>query len=428
VPGSRFRVTGKELLSLYHWSSLEVRSDLPDPAVPVMNIAFTDQVSMGWRISALHYYITAPHETPLYLNWRLVAIPVSVVPFIILFATTKVSPQDVFSVGLVPFAASATAEIARFMLQAARFKYFIKRFIGYDVSSTGKTLSARLAGEFVTQTTPSYVGGEFVRIAWLSRNGVPAGKAAWVATMEIIADVFVGSMLAFIAGGFAIYKGGSVAGVGIILVTIPTFAVWLAMVLFSAKRTLRLPSFSQRIAEKFMQKEKAENLINAANTAISDLCKMSRENFNSKKAITTFAVGMGITFLAFVFHGLSFMVLANTAQNIGFFDSFMATSASTAVASLPLTIGGSGLAELGIWAYISNLSGIPTLSDVVGDPRLTVIIAWRIATYHVPLVIMWVALMKLALGKIPAASISRQPAGDSSRPSDEPEDSTGGTK
>jgi hypothetical protein len=361
------------------------------------------------------------------LNWRLVAIPVSVVPFIILFLTTSVSPQDIFAVGLIPFVASAAAEFARFMLQAVRFKYFIKRFIGYDVSSTGKTISARLAGEFVTQTTPSYVGGEFVRIAWLSRNGVPAGKAAWVATMEIIADVFVGSMLAFIAGAFAIYKGGSVAGIGIILVTIPTFAVWLAVVLFSAKRNLRLPSFSQRIAEKFMQKEKAENLVNTANTAIADLCKMSRENFNSKKAIKTFSIGMAITFIAFVFHGLSFMVLANTAEDIGFFDSFMATSASVAVASLPVTIGGSGLAELGIWAYISNLSGIPALGDVVGDPRLTVIIAWRIATYHVPLVIMWVAIMRLALGKVSTPSFSPPPAGDRP-PGSSPEGGSGATK
>jgi len=284
-------------------------------------------------------------------------------------------------------------------------------------------MSARLAGEFVTQTTPSYVGGEFVRIAWLSKNGVPAGKAAWVATMEIIADVFVGSMLAFIAGAFAIYKGGSVAGIGIILVTIPTFGVWLAVVLFSAKRNLRLPSFSQRIAERFMQKEKAENLIRTANSAIADLCKMSRENFNSKSAIKTFAIGMAMTFVAFVFHGISFMILANTAENVGFFDSFMATSASVAVASLPITIGGSGLAELGIWAYISNLSGIPALGDVVGDPRLTVIIAWRIATYHVPLVIMWIAIMRLALGKVSTPSFSQPAAGDGPPPSDKPEDS-----
>ena len=88
------------------------------------------------------------------------------------------------------------------LLQALRFKYFIRHFLGYDVASTGKTVAARLAGEFVTQTTPSYVGGELVRIAWLSRYGVPPGKAAWVTTMEIIADVFVGAVLAFIAGAW----------------------------------------------------------------------------------------------------------------------------------------------------------------------------------------------------------------------------------
>jgi uncharacterized protein (TIRG00374 family) len=371
---------------------------------------------MIWRERVrvyLLYTIIVPRSKGSHsLNWRLVAIPASVIPFIILFLTTSVSPQDVFAVGLVPFVASAAAAIAKIMLQAVRFKYFIKRFIGYDVAPTGKTVSARLAGEFVTQTTPSYVGGELVRIAWLSKNGVPPGKAAWVATMEIIADVFVGSMLAFIAGAYAIYNGAFLVGIGIIGVTIPTFGVWLALVLFSAKRNLRLPSFSQKIAEKFLSKEKAANLVSTANSTIADLCKMSRENFNSKRAIKTFAIGMAITFVAFAFYGISFMVLANAVgSSIGFFDSLMATSASTAVASLPITIGGSGLAELGVWAYISDLSGVRTLSDVINDDQFKVIIAWRIATYHVPLVIMWVALMRLAIGKVSAASLS-PPAGD----------------
>jgi glycosyltransferase 2 family protein len=347
------------------------------------------------------------------LNWRLVAIPASLVPFIILIITAHVSPQDVLAIGLVPFLAAAAAAITKMMLQALRFKYFIRRFLGYDVASTGKTVAARLAGEFVTQTTPSYIGGEFVRIAWLSRNGVPAGKAAWVATMEIIADVFVGSVLAFIAGALAIYRGGSIVGIAVILVTIPTFAVWLSLVLFSAKRTLRLPSFSQKIAEKFLSKNRADNLINTANTAIADLCNMSRENFNSRKSISTFAVGMAITVIAFVFQGLSFMVLANAVESrIGFFDSLMATSASTAVANLPVTIGGSGLAELGIWAYLANLSGIPNLDDVVKDSQLNVIIAWRIATYHVPLVLTWIALMKITVYKIPTPGMRQPVKGD----------------
>jgi uncharacterized membrane protein YbhN (UPF0104 family) len=161
--------------------------------------------------------------------------------------------------------------------------------------------------------------------------------------------------------------------------------------------------------EKFLSKKKAENLINTSNTAFADLCNMSREIFNSKKSIGTFAVGIAITVIAFIFQGVSFMVLANAVEpRIGLFDSLMATSASTALANLPITIGGSGLAELGIWAYLANLSGIPNLEDVVTDSQLNVIIAWRIATYHVPLVITWIALMKITVYRVSPSDI-RQP-------------------
>jgi glycosyltransferase 2 family protein len=315
-----------------------------------------------------------------------------------MFIFTPVSINDVFAVGLIPFIISAGSMIVKIMLQGYRFKYFIDKFIGPNVSSTGKIISARLAGEFVTQTTPSYVGGELVRIAWLTRNGVSAGKAAWVTTMEIIADVFVGTMLGFIAGAVAIYNGGIFIGVIVIIVAIPTLFFWLLLVIFSAKRNLRLPSFSLKILQKFVAKEKAERLINTTNDAITDVCKMSRENFNSIKAVRTFAVGIGITFIAFLFQGISFMVLADAVgSNIGLFDSLMATSASIILATLPITIGGSGLAELGIWAYISNLNSIPHFADVIKDSQLNVIIAWRIASYHIPLVIMWIALMKITV-------------------------------
>jgi glycosyltransferase 2 family protein len=332
------------------------------------------------------------------LNWRLLAIPASIVPFLIMFIFTPVSINDVFAVGLIPFIISAGSMIVKIMLQGYRFKYFIDKFIGPNVSSTGKIISARLAGEFVTQTTPSYVGGELVRIAWLTKNGVSAGKAAWVTTMEIIADVFVGTMLGFIAGAVAIYNGGIFIGVIVIIVAIPTLFFWLLLVIFSAKRNLRLPSFSLKILQKFVAKEKAERLINTTNNAITDVCKMSRENFNSIKAVRTFAVGIGITFIAFLFQGISFMVLADAVgSNIGLFDSLMATSASIILATLPITIGGSGLAELGIWAYISNLNSVPHFTDVIKDSQLNVIIAWRIASYHIPLVIMWIALMKITV-------------------------------
>lgn len=334
------------------------------------------------------------------MKWRIIAVAVSLVPFLLLFAFTPVSPADVFSVGILPFLLSVSAVMVRILLQAYRFRYFINHFIGPNISTTLKTMNARIGGEFVTQTTPSFIGGEIVRIAWLVKNGVSTGKAAWVATAEIISDVFVGSILAFIAGVVAIFSGGSFIGILIIIVAIPTFGFWFSVVVLSANRNIQLPKFSLSLIKRFLSKERSDHLVHSTNVTLADLCKMSRENFRSFNSVKVLSVGMAITFVAFVFQGLSFLVLAQAVgEQVGFFQSFMATSAATALSTLPITIGGSGLAELGVWAYITNISSIPHLTDVLNSTQLSVIIAWRIATYQIPLVIMWIALMRITIGK-----------------------------
>ena len=77
----------------------------------------------------------------------------------------------------------------------------------------------------------------------------------------------------------------------------------------------------------------------------------------------------------------------------------MATAASTELGSLPITVGGSGLTEIGLWAYVSELNNLPSINDVLNDSHLDVIISLPIATYHIPLIIMWVVLMKLTIVK-----------------------------
>ena len=136
------------------------------------------------------------------------------------------------------------------------------------------------------------------------------------------------------------------------------------------------------------------------NKALDDLCIMSRENFSSFKSVKIFSVGIAITVIAFIFQGLSFLVLTHSVDMyIGLFLSFMATSSSTILGTLPITIGGSGLAEWGLWAYINHLNDISQIGNIVNDiDQLNVIIAWRIASYYLPLLIMWIALMRLALG------------------------------
>lgn len=333
----------------------------------------------------------------------MLAIPASIVPLVLMVLFTHITLDDLLSVGFIPFVLSSAAVMGRVLLQAYRFKYFIRKFIGHDVSTTSKTISARLGSEFVSQTTPSYIGGEIVRIAWLTRRGVPAGRAAWITTIEIIADVFVGTILGVISGLFAVINGGYLIGAIVILLSIPTFAFWFLLIFFSAKKNLRLPSFVEKIVHKVLRGARGRNLVTSTNTAIADLCLMSRENFtsSSSSAMKTFAIGIAITVVAFVLQGASFMVLVNSVGDgippLDLFDSLMATSASTVLATVPITLGGSGLAELGIWAYIANLNSIPSLQDIATDSHLSVIVVWRIASYHVPLVIMWIALMKLTI-------------------------------
>jgi len=317
-----------------------------------------------------------------------------------MFVFTPVSPHDIFAVGVIPFLLSFVATMAKIFLQAIRFYYFIRKFIGKDISSFWIICLARLAGEFVTQTTPSYVGGELVRIAFLAKNNVPVGKAAWVTTMEIIADVFVGTILAFIAGFNALFVGATFIGILLILIALPTFGFWFFILIYSSKKNIRLPFFSLKIAKKFISEEKASKGINSVNKALDDLCKMSRDNFGSFKSVKIFSVGIAITLVAFMFHGLSFLILTHSVHShVDLFISFMATSSSTILGTLPITIGGSGLAELGLWGYITHLNDFTQLGHILSDSQLNVIIAWRIASYHIPLIIMWIALMKLALGK-----------------------------
>lgn len=334
------------------------------------------------------------------MNWRLIAVLVSFLPVILLFSFSPVSVTDIFSVGIAPFIAAVLFSLAKVFLQAYRFKYFVDQFLGYKVASSFKLISVRIGSEFVTNTTPSYIGGEIVRIAWLTKNKVPAGIAAWITTMEIIADVFVGTILALFAGVIALYNGAILIGTIIILISLFIFGFWVIVVILSAHYNIQLPKVITRIVRRFLSQERSDKIINYTNSAISDLCTMSRENFNSRRTIKIFFVGMVLTFFAFACLGASFLVLGGLIESdLGLYDSILATAASTELGSLPITVGGSGLTEIGLWAYVSGLNNLPSLNDVLKDSHLDIIISWRIASYHIPLIIMWLVLMRLTVVK-----------------------------
>jgi uncharacterized membrane protein YbhN (UPF0104 family) len=100
------------------------------------------------------------------------------------------------------------------------------------------------------------------------------------------------------------------------------------------------------------------------------------------------------------------MIIANeTGYVIDLFDSLMAVMGANAIGNLPITVGGSGLAEFGIVAYLNNLD--PFNFEIPQENiEWSAVIGWRIATYYVPIVVTWLLLVKLALSKYTKPNIS----------------------
>jgi len=291
------------------------------------------------------------------LKWRIIAIAASVVPLVIIALLLDVEPSDILDVGILPFALATGAAVAKLLVQGLRFHYFVRSFVG-AVSSLGGSIIARTGSEFVTLTTPSYTGGEFLRVAYLYKKGVHAGKGMWVITVEVISDVLVGSILAYIAAIWAFLSGNYLIAIGIVVITSPIFATYMILLVMSSKKILQLPRFTAPLVGKFVGNARAEKMVTTGNDILRGLCEMSRENLHTS-SLKTFATGIALTFVGASIHAITFMILADTIAAVGFLESLLAVAASIAIGTLPITPGGSGLSEFGIGAYLPTFGFDP---------------------------------------------------------------------
>ncbi len=327
------------------------------------------------------------------MNWKLLAIPVSIIPFVLIGITFDITPEEIFAVGLVPFIGAALAVSGKLLTQGLKFNYLVKKFLG-PVEVAWKTVSVRIGSEFVTSTTPSFVGGEVVRIVWLKRKGIPTAKATWITVMEIVTEVLVAGIFALTAAAFAFVNGAYVVGIAIVAISLPVTGLWSSLFFLSYKRIFQIPFWISKTVIK-IGKDRGVKYVDKTNQWMREICEMSRESLHNNQAKKAFVVSVMFSVFTWVFYGISFMVIANGAGYfIEFFDSLLAAMASNAIGNLPITIGGSGLTEFGIWAYLGNLNNL-NFEPAKESIQWNIVIAWRIATYHVSLIISWIFLMKM---------------------------------
>jgi len=333
------------------------------------------------------------------MNWRIIVIPATLIPIFIIAIQFDIRPEDVLAIGLFPFIGAVVAMMIKLGIQGVKFAYISQKYLGKFDSSL-KLVGVRVGSEFIKFTTPMFVGAEFVVIYYLHKKGVPPSKSTWIAIMDIVTEVFAGGLLSIMAGIIALPHGAYVVGSVILGTSVIITSLWLVLFFLSSKRTFQVPSVLAKLTKRF-GKDKGERYIEQTNIWMKEVCTMSRENLRTTESRKVFTVSFLLSLASWSFYGISFMIIAfGTGYIISAFDSIMAVMGANAIGNLPITVGGSGLAEFGIVAYLNDLD--PFNFDI---PKETVawdaVIGWRIATYYVPIAITWLLLVKLALSKIP---------------------------
>ena len=332
------------------------------------------------------------------MNWRLVAIPATLIPILIIAIQFDIKIEDVLAIGFLPFAGAIVAMMIKLGLQGVKFAYITRKYLG-KFDSFGKLVGVRVGSEFIKFTTPMFIGAEFIVIYYLHKKGVKPSKSTWIAIMDIVTEVFAGGLLSIMAGIIALLSGAYVVAAVVLGTSITVTSLWMVLFFLSSKRTFQVPKVLSSLAHRFA-KEKGAKYIDQTNSWMEEVCTMSRKNLKTSESKKIFTVSFLFSLASWAFYGISFMIIAmGTGYVINAFDSIMAVMGANAIGNLPITVGGSGLAEFGIVAYLNDLD--PFNFDIPeGTVAWDAVIGWRIATYYVPILITWLLLVKLALSKI----------------------------
>jgi len=333
------------------------------------------------------------------MNWRIVAIPVTLIPIILIAIQFDIKIEDILAIGVFPFVGAIIAMMIKLGLQGIKFAYITRKYLG-NTDSFLKLVGVRVGSEFIKFTTPMFIGAEFVVIYYLKKKGIELSKATWIALVDIVTEVLAAGLLSMLAGIIALLNGAYVVGIVILATSISITTLWMVMFFLSSKHTFQVPNVLEKLVTK-LGKEKGTKILNQTNDWMEETCTMIRENIKTPESKKIFTVSFLLSIVSWSFYGISFMIIAmGTGYIISIFDSIMAVMGANAIGNLPITIGGSGLAEFGIVAYLNNLNPFD-FSITEGILAWDAVIGWRIATYYVPIAITWLLLVKLALSKIP---------------------------
>ncbi len=289
------------------------------------------------------------------------------VPLLLLWAG-GVGLEGLLAMGMELVLSSLALNGIRFLAQGSRL-YLLLRASGIRID-LWRSVVIRAASEFFALTVFPFGADEAFRTAVLRRLGLNALQSVRVAFAELVFDVMVVAPFALAAGLMALKTGG----IHLSTLLVPIASTQLLGSLLMARTVL-----SGRVS-------KLEKLgwLNALGRRIglSEAWTVRGTVGADDRRIDLWRPRLvgSMTTLSLV-TALSHALLLHIAlgpEGPGPIESVIAFSSGGVLGSLPVTVGGAGLTEAGIHLSLLGLYGID---------RLEAVLRWRIATYHVCLVI-----------------------------------------
>jgi len=267
--------------------------------------------------------------------------------------------------------------LARLGAQGTRF-YLLVKWNSLVRMGLWEAFLARGVSEFFALTTIPFLADEFVRTWMLTWRGERIGPALRIAFTELALDVAVSAPLTFAASTVALARGEIVISAMLYAIPGAQLATLAALLSMAAVRGgSGLERFVTILAERVPGLGKAIEVLRSGLEP-----RGVSSSWQKTVILSVISVAVALTPAATLY------LVFSRRTGAGFIEALYAFHAGNALGVLPVTVGGSGLTESGVYIYSSR---------VLGASSWEAVILWRILTYHTTLVVCGILLVFFTL-------------------------------
>lgn len=288
--------------------------------------------------------------------------------------------------------------IIRLLAQGLRFHLLVKRHSSVQMGF-GESFIVRGVSEFFALTTIPFFADEAVRVWILREHGEKTVAAFWVSFIELILDVVVSAPIALLAGVTALTRGELYLTA--ILITIPSAQLLLTaiIVLLPELHGLRpISTLIDTLSRRVPILVRPLDLLKRSGKESIIFMENIRKRWSAAFLLSLLALTVAVMTLP----ALTLYLVYSGYNPVGLVQALFAFHAGNTLGVLPVTVGGSGLTEAGVYLYSSRVLGAASWKPAM---------LWRILTYHLTLLLCGLMLIIYTLKrrvKTPPESSTRR--------------------